>query len=203
MYVESVDTSMALNSHRNSPCLDDPTLWVDRYGDAMFRFALSRVGRQEVAEDLVQETFLAAWRARESFDGRSSFSTWLGGILRRKIADHYRQQGRDRVVSDVEASDQQGPIFNNKGKWLDAITNWEDSPEQLAQDTEFWHVMADCMSNLPSHLAEAFQLREMRMASPEEVAPAMGITPKNLSVRLHRARLLLRRCLDQKWFRGA
>jgi RNA polymerase sigma-70 factor (ECF subfamily) len=73
---------MPLNSRHNSPCLDDPALWVDSYGDAMFRFALSRVGRQEVAENLVQETFLAAWRARESFDGRSSFSTWLGGILR-------------------------------------------------------------------------------------------------------------------------
>lgn len=194
---------MAVNSQRNSSCLDDPTLWVDRYADAMFRFALSRVGRPEVAEDLVQETLLAAWRARESFDGRSRFSTWLGGILRRKIADHYRHQGRDLVASDVEASDQLAPLFSKAGKWLDAVTNWKDSPEQLAEDTEFWRVMADCIADLPSHLAEAFQLREMRMASVDEVASAAGITPKNLSVRLHRARLLLRRCLDQEWFRGA
>ena len=194
---------MTLNSRRHHRCLDDPAVWVDRYGDTMFRFVLSRVGRREAAEDLVQDTFLAAWRARESFDGRSSFSTWLGGILRRKIADYYRRQGRDRAVFDVEASDQCGPLFGKNGKWLDATAHWSDSPDQLAEDVEFWGVMAACMASLPSHLAEAFQLREMEMASPQDVASATGITLKNLSVRLHRARLLLRRCLDQKWFQNA
>lgn len=199
----STEESMPVNSEPTQPQLGDPAQWVDRWGDALLRFALSRVGRQDVAEDLVQETFLAAWRARESFDGRSSFSTWLGAILRRKIADYYRQHGRGRVVSDVEANDQQGPIFSPRGKWLDAVANWKHSPEQLVEDAEFWRVLADCLANLPSHLAEAFQLREIRQVGMEEVAAATGVTPKNLSVRLHRARLLLRRCLDQKWFRGA
>jgi RNA polymerase sigma-70 factor (ECF subfamily) len=193
---------MALNSERKRPQIDDPARWVDRYGDALLRFALSRVGRQEVAEDLVQETFLAAWGARKSFDGRSSLSTWLGGILRRKIADYYRRVGRERVLVEVDATDQNGSLFGKRGKWLEPVTRWKESPEQLAENSEFWSVMTGCLAGLPAHLAEAFRLREIRLASMEEVCTATGVTPKNLSVRLHRARLLMRRCLDQKWFRS-
>jgi RNA polymerase sigma-70 factor (TIGR02943 family) len=193
---------MPLNSEPKAPQLDDPARWVDRYGDALLRYALSRVGRQEVAEDLVQDALLAAWRARESFDGRASLGTWLCGILRRKIADHYRRVGRERVLVDVDGSDQCGPLFSQRGKWLESVAHWQESPEKLAENSEFWGVLANCLGNLPAHLAEAFQLREIRLASMDEVCTATGVTPKNLSVRLHRARLLLRRCLDQKWFRS-
>jgi RNA polymerase sigma-70 factor, ECF subfamily len=193
---------MALNSQGKAAPTLDPARWVDRYGDALLRLALARVGRQEVAEDLVQETFLAAWRGRKSFDGRSSLGTWLGGILRRKIADHYRRLGREKVVQDVESLDRVGPLFSGRGKWIEGVSRWKDSPEQLAENGEFWTVMAHCLGDLPAHLAEAFQLREIRRASMEEVSAATGVTPKNLSVRLHRARLLLRRCLDQNWFQS-
>jgi RNA polymerase sigma-70 factor (TIGR02943 family) len=193
---------MPLNSERKASQLVDPAAWVDRYGDALLRFALARVDRREVAEDLVQETFLAAWQGRTSFDGRSSLGTWLCGILRRKVADYYRRVGKERVLAEIGADDGAGVLFNKRGKWLEPVAGWNQSPEQLAQNSEFWAVMADCFANLPTHLAEAFQLREIRLAGMEEVCKLTGVTPKNLSVRLHRARLLLRRCLDQKWFRG-
>jgi RNA polymerase sigma-70 factor (ECF subfamily) len=199
--MRTVEEAMAVNSEPKVPQLGDPTRWVDRYGDALLRFALSRVGRPDVAEDLVQETFLAAWKARESFDARASFGTWLCGILRRKIADHYRRTGREPLV-ELEAVDTDGSLFGKRGKWLEGTSRWKETPEQLAENSEFWGVMAGCLASLPAHLAQAFQLRELRMASMEEVCAATGITPKNLSVRLHRARLLLRRCLDQKWFRS-
>jgi RNA polymerase sigma-70 factor (ECF subfamily) len=147
---------------------------------------------------------LAAWRARNSFDGHASFGTWLCGILRRKVADYYRSVSREQALTDVEAGDGGGPLFSKRGKWLETVGPWRESPEQLAENSEFWGVLADCQGNLPAHLAEAFQLREIRLASMEEVCKLTGVTPKNLSVRLHRARLLLRRCLEQKWFgRGA
>jgi len=200
MATRTSEEAMTVNSGQKRPQIDDPTRWVDRYGDALLRFALSRVGRQEVAEDLVQETFLAAWRARESFDSRASLGTWLGSILRRKIADHYRRLGRERVLVDVDAADDNGKLFTKRGKWLEPVARWKESPEQLAENSEFWSVMAGCLGSLPAHLAEAFRLREIRLASMDEVCAATGVTPKNLSVRLHRARLLMRRCLDQKWF---
>lgn len=193
---------MALNSEPQAPPIGDPSRWVDRYGDALLRYARSRVGRREVAEDLVQETFLAAWSARESFDGRASLGTWLCGILRRKVADYYRRVGRERIVVDIENEDQHGPLFNKRGKWLDRFTDWQQSPEELAENSEFWAVLAHCLSDLPAHLAEAFQLRELRHLSMRDISTSMGLTPSNLAVRLHRARLLLRRCLDQQWFHG-
>jgi RNA polymerase sigma-70 factor (TIGR02943 family) len=193
---------MALDSQRKAELNLDPVQWVDRYGDAMLRFALARVGRIEIAEDLVQEAFLAAWQARETFDGRSSFSTWLGGILRRKIADFYRRAGRDMVLAQLDRDVPGEPLFTKRGKWAAPVAHWKESPVTIAENSEFWKVMAHCMAQLPVHLAEAFRLREMRHASVEEICSATGVTPKNLSVRLHRARLLLRRCLDQRCFQG-
>jgi RNA polymerase sigma-70 factor (ECF subfamily) len=181
---------------------DDPGLWVDRYGDSLLCFALSRVANRETAEDLVQETFLAAWRARNTFDGRASLATWLCGILRRKIADHYRGVGRSRRFVAETASDESRPLFDKHGKWSESIARWKESPEQLIQKSEFWEVMASCLARLPAHLADVFRLREIHLKSIEDTCQLSDITPKNLSVRLHRARLLLRRCLDQKWFRG-
>lgn len=188
-----------MDSDLRTKQLDDPARWVDRYGDVLLRFALARVGRPDVAEDLVQETFLAAWRTRDSFDGRSSLGTWLASILRHKLADHYRRRARQRAVGE-DAAHETPSLFDSSGKWIERFASWRSSPEQLAQNTEFWSVMSECLDDLPWHLSEAFRLREIRRATVDEACQATGVTPKNLSVRLHRARLLLRRCLDQKWF---
>jgi RNA polymerase sigma-70 factor (TIGR02943 family) len=197
----TVEEAMAVNSQPKTPQLGDPARWVDRYGDALLRYALGRVGQREVAEDLVQETFLAAWKARESFDQRSTFGTWLYGILRRKIADYYRQTGR-QPVSNSGAQAEGESFFSPRAKWLEALAPWKESPEELLQRSEFWTIFAGCLAQLPTHLAEAFQLRELRQGSVDEICATTGVTPKNLSVRLHRARLSLRHCLDQKWFRS-
>ena len=66
------------------------TEWVDQYGDSLFRYALSRIRNREVAEDLVQETFLAALQSYDQFQGKSTVLTWLTGILRHKVVDHQR-----------------------------------------------------------------------------------------------------------------
>lgn len=192
---------MAVNSEPRAALLGDPARWVDRYGDTLLGFALSRIDRRELAEDLVQETFLSAWKARESYDGRAAFGTWLCSILRRKIADHYRREGR-QAKDEGEEEAEFGSLFNSRGKWLEISAPWKESPDELVQRSEFWAVFAGCLADLPAHLAEAFHLRELRQNSIEEICAAAGVTPKNLSVRLHRARLSLRRCLDQKWFRS-
>ncbi len=69
----------------------EPNSWVDNYADYLYRYAQSRVNDSAVAEDLVQETFLSAWKARERFEGRSSEKTWLSSILKNKIIDYYRK----------------------------------------------------------------------------------------------------------------
>lgn len=190
---------MALNPAPASDTLGDPAEWVDRYGDLLLRYACSRVTDIELAEDLVQETLLAAFRHRKQFDGKAAFSTWLIAILRRKIADHYRAAGKSPEFIDSSSQGHEDH-FSPKGKWSSALANWRGTPAQLAENAEFWLVFQDCFGGLPAHLGQAFQLREIARTSADDVSRQIGITPKNLAVRLHRARLLLRQCLDTKWF---
>ncbi|WP_442484802.1 sigma-70 family RNA polymerase sigma factor [Aeoliella sp. SH292] len=179
--------------------LSDPADWVDRYGDALLRFAGGRVASRELAEDLVQETFLAAFRHRSQFDGKSTFGTWLVAILRRKIADHHRKSGRSPDL-DAESLAAAHDPFTAKGKWTSSCTKWRTTPKDLAENAEFWIVFQGCLSGLPMHLAQAFQMRELALETVEVASKKIGVTPKNLAVRLHRARLLLRQCLESKWF---
>lgn len=179
--------------------LGDPAQWVDLYGNALLQYAVARIGERETAEDLVQETFLAAFRARRDFDQRSAFSTWLIAILRRKIIDHYRKDARTLATTDAEV-DEVAPMFDQKGHWTVPPGNWRSTPASQAENLEFWQVVRRCLADLPRHLAQAFELRELGMASVQEASEIAGITPRNLSVRLHRSRLLLRSCLEQKWF---
>jgi RNA polymerase sigma-70 factor, ECF subfamily len=179
--------------------LGDPAQWVDRYGDALLQYAVTRVGDRETAEDLVQETFLAAFKARRDFDHRAAFSTWLIAILRRKIIDHYRKDARTLATTDAEI-DEIAPMFDRSGHWTVPPANWRSTPASQAENSEFWQVVRRCLADLPRHLAQAFELRELGLATVQEASEIAGVTPRNLSVRLHRSRLLLRSCLEQKWF---
>ena len=80
----------------------NPDTWVDRYGDSLYRFAAVRVQDTAVAEDLVQETFLAALRGRKNFRSQSAVQTWLTAILKHKIVDHYRKKNREQTMEDIE-----------------------------------------------------------------------------------------------------
>src|ERR1700730_6705833 len=80
----------------------DPESWVDDHGDCLYRYALLRVRRPEVAEDLVQETLYAAVRSYGNFQGKSSERTWLCGILKNKICDYFRKLGRETNFTDLE-----------------------------------------------------------------------------------------------------
>ncbi len=94
---------MKNNRTEKSARIDDPASWVDTYGDFLYRFALFRVKVPPVAEDLVQETFLAALKSRYNFQGRSSTRTWLIAILKHKIVDHIRKRIREQASDKVEA----------------------------------------------------------------------------------------------------
>jgi len=96
----------------------NPEAWVDQYGDALFGFALARVNNRDAAEDLVQETFLAAIKARDRFKGQSSEKTWLFGILKHKLIDYYRKR-KTMVASkdDLRESDNMDKFFKTDGSW--------------------------------------------------------------------------------------
>jgi len=179
----------------------DPETWVDQYGDYLYRFALSRLRDRAAAEDLVQETFLAALHARENFKGRSSVTTWLAGILKHKIIDHFRKESRTQPVEDVEsfASNMEN-FFDEKGKWKIRPPKWTSNPTELYEQKEFMKILGLCLSELSSRMARIFTLRELEELSTKEICKVFNISATNCWVILYRARMLLRRCLEINWF---
>jgi RNA polymerase sigma-70 factor (ECF subfamily) len=187
----------------------DAECWVDRHGDCLYRYALLRLRAPDLAADAVQETFLEALRARGSFAGRSSERTWLIGILRHKIVDHYRRSSREQALRDAHAPPAPSggatdPGFDRRGRWKVGPVAWAEEPSRNLETREFRDQLARCLSRLPRGLADAFFLREVDGLGAKEVQDVLGITPANLWARLHRARSLLRGCLETTWFgRGA
>ena len=183
----------------------DAAQWLDSHGDALYRYALARVRRRERAEDLVQETFLAALQAWERFDGRSSVRTWLLAILRRKIVDGYREAARKREAGAEAGRTAEGidpaRLFQDDGHWRRGVSRWKSAAEAL-EDREFWDVFDGCVARMPSALASVFVLRELEGMAFEDLGRVLSLSAGNLRVRLHRARLSLRECLETHWFRG-
>jgi len=181
----------------------DPEQWLDAHGDYLYRYALKRLRNAEVAEDMVQETFVAALRARERFSGKSSERTWLVGILKHKIIDHIRKSTRERPVSDLDLDeDQTEALFSKGGHWKVKPARWSYDPRVVTERSEFRRILQQCIDGLPRRLADVFVLREMDQLETDEVCKELEITPTNLWVILHRARSKLRRCLEINWFGG-
>lgn len=179
----------------------DPSGWVDQHGDALFRYALLRVRSTELAEDLVQEALVAALAARHQFEGRSAERTWLVGILRNKIVDHVRRAAREQPADQDRATEASvADFFDRTGHWKSKPAQWPSDPGHVAEDQEFWRVFDECMGKLPGTLAHAFTLRELEELPTDRICKLLSVTPSNLWARLHRARMLLRRCLEFKWF---
>jgi RNA polymerase sigma-70 factor (ECF subfamily) len=177
--------------------------WVDDHGECLYRYALVRVRKPEVAEDLVQETFLAAVRGYEKFGGRSSERSWLVGILKNKIVDHFRKLGRETSFTDMEfLSDEFSEKFVSVGFWNHDLGphEWKPEPDEVMHRAEFWQVMRDCLSKLPEKIRAVFTMREMDGVPSKEICAVLSITDSNLWVMLHRARMALRECLEMNWF---
>jgi RNA polymerase sigma-70 factor (TIGR02943 family) len=179
----------------------DPEAWVDRHGDALYRYALMRLRDPEMAAELVQEAFLHAFRGRGAFDGRSSERTWLVSILRHKLIDYLRKSGREKSIDPDGLGDER--IFDRAGRWLSMPGRWEGNPGEDMERREFWSCFEDCLSRLPSNVSDAFLLRELEDCGADDVCEVLQITPANLHTRLYRARLLLRDCLGRRWFGAA
>ena len=181
----------------------DSAAWLERHGDALWRYALGRLRNPDLAEELIQETLVAAWRGRDGFRGESSERTWLLSILRRKMSDHHRRGARDRRASSTErepVGGALGAMFGEDGRWK--MDPGRPPGAGVLESPEFMADFERCLAKMPAGLAEAFLMREARGAASEAVCAAMQISLDNLWVRLHRARVLLRKCLSLRWGPG-
>jgi RNA polymerase sigma-70 factor (ECF subfamily) len=176
--------------------------WVERHGDYLYRYALRTVRRDDAAEDLVQDTLLAAWRGRAGFAGRSSERSWLTAILKRKVIDWLRAAVRERArTADTPADDFEAGLFDDTHHWRKRPKKWANTaPDADATRAEFWEVVRSCSGKLPPRLRDVFVLRHLEESEAAEICQRVAITPSNLWVMLHRARLRMWRCLTENWY---
>jgi RNA polymerase sigma-70 factor (ECF subfamily) len=192
--------------NKKPPGLSDPEQWVDLHGDYLFKYALIRLRDQAKAEDVVQETFLAALKGGKSFGGRSAEKSWLVGILKNKIFDYYRKASREMLFTDLDFyADEESDRFVadglGKGGWIHELgpQEWASTGESLDNEL-FWQTYHDCAGKLPINVAAVFNLREVDGIASKEICEQLNISESNLWVMLHRARMALRRCLETNWF---
>lgn len=176
------------------------THWVETHGDCLFNFAIGQVRDTNVAEDLVQETFLAALKSQDNFSGRCSERTWLVSILRHKLYDHLRKTCRERAVrAEPLPSHEDGEAFDESMLWIHQIAAESTSPSKRIELAEFREHLERAMGKLPPRIAQVFQLYSIEERPNQEVCAQLNISESNLWVMLHRARKQLREELDGWW----
>jgi len=168
------------------------------------RYALLQLRDPAAAEDVVQETLLAAVEGGERFSGRSTFKTWLTGILKHKIIDQMRRQSREQPLLQSEDDERSegdvvDALFKADGHWQNFPAAWGD-PDKALESARFWEAFELCAKLMPARMARVFMMREVMELSTEEICKELGITATNCWVLLHRARLSLRECFATKWF---
>ncbi|GJL77247.1 MAG: RNA polymerase sigma factor [Nitrospinaceae bacterium] len=166
----------------------------------MYRYCLVRVKDPAAAEEIVQVTFFAALQATHTFAGRSSEKSWLFGILKHKILDHFREVKKNRTF-DLAPQDDQDPCeYNASGHWKEIPQHWGLDPEKFAENQALTEALTTCLDGLSDKFRQVFVLKEIEGLSTEEICNDFNIKPTNLWVILHRARNQLKKCLEIHWF---
>ena len=169
----------------------------------LMRFARLQLRNDAWAEDAVSETLLAALAKPLAFEARSQLKTWLVGILKHKIIDALRQRQREVTLDSGSDDDRADPLdqmpFRIDGHFAEKPADW-GNPEQDLGSRQFMTILEACTEKLPAVQGRLFLMREWLEMSSEEICKELALTPTNLYVLLHRARLRLRECLELNWF---
>jgi RNA polymerase sigma-70 factor (ECF subfamily) len=188
---------------RSTPKAAEPERWLDEHGDHLFRYAVARIQRPEIAEDLVQETLLAALKSADAFAGQSSERTWLIAILKRKMIDHLRRNHRVQFLADLETTDAWlDGRYDRTGHLSPPPGHWGADPAALLERAEFLSALEKCTDGLPERLRMIFGLRVHDDVPASEICASLEISSANLWTLLHRARLRIWNCLDRQGFGG-
>lgn len=180
--------------------------WVHLHGDELYSWACYKTKDEALSQDLVQDTFLSAFQAYDSFQGNSQPKTWLFSILNNKIVDYYRRSARSavRLESDEEkrAAEISEATFDGDGMWKDRTIHsvWNDDTN-LLDDSDFQGVMTQCMDDLPLTWRLMLSAKYLLEKDSKEICQELDITPSNYWQVLHRAKLMMRKCIELHWFR--
>jgi RNA polymerase sigma-70 factor (ECF subfamily) len=172
----------------------------------MVKFAHLHLSDRHLAEDAVQEALAGALQGAQRFAGRAALKTWVFAILKHKVADLLRHKQRVVDASSLlkEGEDDPGAeLFTERGHWLKEATpqTWH-CPEASLSQQQFWAVLEVCLDGMPPAQARVFMMREFMGFETQEICDTVQVSQANFFVMMHRARLRLRECLDQRWFAG-
>ncbi len=183
-----------------------PAKWSENFSDSLFSYAIVRVSDREIAKDLVQETFLSALQNLDSFRGDSSEKTWLFTILKNKIIDHYRGNATDKAVSfsDIDSSAELDSYFDQDGEWKDSTgpADWREGRRDDFRAKEFQEALQRCLARLTAQCRTVFSLKYLDELESEEICKELTISPSNYWVVMHRAKLMLRKCIEKNWIQA-
>ncbi len=177
----------------------NPDLWVNKYADQLYAYIAVRLNDTGIAEDIVQDTFLSAWKNRDSYKGEASEKNWLFAICKNKIIDHYRKSAHQIAKpSVVDASD---AFFDEAEHWTAEAgpVDWGLSEHQTIEKKEFYRILEKCKSKLQQIQQSVFVLKYLEGQDSDVICKVLNITASNYWVIMHRAKLQLRSCLDKNW----
>jgi RNA polymerase sigma-70 factor (ECF subfamily) len=195
---------MMFAANRAHPSMTDPDFAsrCNSHRGYLLRVAVLQLRDNDLAEDVVQDTLVAALQGAKGFSGRSSIKTWLTGILKHKIVDAIRRKAREPAFAALEDEvqlDDMDALFDESGHWDNPPADWGDPEAQLSR-VQFMDIMQFCLEKLPPNTARVFMMREVMELESGEICKELAITSTNLWVILYRARMALRQCLEQNWF---
>ncbi len=167
---------------------------VDRYHQPMLRLARSMVSSEAVAEEAVQDTWLAVVRGIERFEGRSSFKTWLFHILANRVRSAATLEQRNAQVDSQHAVDPER--FDAQGQWADPLQQWAQETDDRFEAALWAPILKAALEDLPSRQREVVVLRDVEGLSSAEACNVLGITAGNQRILLHRGRSRMREMLD-------
>lgn len=165
---------------------------VERHSRAVFRLAFRMTGNEQDAEDMVQETFLRAYKQLHQFDARSGFGTWLYRICTNCSIDLIR--ARKRRNEEQPFAGEKFPVH-----WLDRVASPGPSPERLTQSNQITNRLEDALKRLSEIERIAFVLRHYEGHDIEQIAAALGVQPNAAKHSVFRAVQKLRRALEPAW----
>lgn len=173
------------------------TQWVKQYAADMVQWASQRLPDRQTAEDLVQDVFVVACQKWERFEGKSEVRTWLYGILKNKIADHFRAAYRLKT-NDLKTQ----TYFDGNDVWLpdEKPAAWPANDIHLLDDEAFRAVFTSCLEKLPPRWHHTILLKYIDERASAEICKEMGLSTTNYWQMIHRAKLQLRKCLQDNWF---
>ena len=183
-----------------------PGNWVATYGDYLFSLALIKANNREAAEDIVQDTFLSAFKARDSFRKDSSEKTWLTAILKNKTIDYYRKKdvlnNLTSYLADTEPGFNENFFNKENGHWLDkaAPAAWKELADTKVNRTELNKIIQYCIQKMPSKLIPVFVAKYLEEEEAETICKVYNLTSSNYWVIIHRAKVLIRSCLEKAGF---